>query len=250
MTTTSRRLPLRVAAVLAASFIVACESSEVIAPDGSSITLSATPSQIVLSGGIQTAPVTVLATVFNQIGVPLPNQDVRFTTSSGVLDPPGGTPVRTDDFGNATTILTQATTGPQINARSGKVTATPITLNAATGILSSISLSVTPDQLIDSCSDTFTVTATATDPDGELIRGVTVVFGFGQTGDTFVIASFNPPQGITDISGKVTTTLDPSDTDCLTKCGGKSCDGIEIKAQDQSGTVISAVVLIQDTGSN
>jgi Bacterial Ig-like domain (group 1) len=250
MTTKSRRLPLRVAAVLAASFIVACESSDVIAPDGATITLSATPSQIVLSGGIQTAPVTVLATVFNQIGVPLPGQDVRFTTSSGVLDPPGGTPVKTDDFGNATTILTQATTGPQINARSGKVTATPLTLNAATGILSSILLNVTPDATIDLCTDSFTVTATASDPDGDPIRGVTIVFGFGQTGATFVIGNYSTTQGISDITGKVTTTLNLVEQDCIDKCSGKSCDGIEIKAQDQSGTVISPVVPIRDTGSN
>src|SRR5262245_717961 len=250
MTTISRRLPLRVAAVLAASFILACESSDVIAPDGATMTLSATPAQIVLSGGIQQSPVTVLATVFNQIGVPLPGQDVRFTTSSGVLDPPGGTPVRTDDFGSATTTLTTATTAPQINARSGKVTATPLTLNAASGILSSIVLNVTPDLTIDACSDTFTVTATASDPDGDPVRGATIVFDFGQTGATFVIGSFNPLQGISDITGKVTTTLDLNDNDCTTKCSGKSCDGIEIKAKDQSGTVISPVVLIQDTGSN
>jgi hypothetical protein len=246
MTTIPRRLPLRVAAVLMASFIVACESTEVIAPDGATITLSPTPAQIVLSGGIQRDPVTILATVFNVIGVPLPGQDVRFSTSSGVLDPPGGTPVRTDKFGNATTILTQATTGPQINARSGKATATPLTLNAATGILSTITLNVSPDTTINACADTFTLTAKALDPDATPIKGVTLVFEFAQTGATFIAGSFNPTSFPSDVLGEVDSTLDLDDGDCTTKCAGLSCDGVQVRVTDQSGTVISNTVNLTD----
>jgi hypothetical protein len=246
MTTIPRRFLLRAAVVLMTTLIVACQSSDVIAPDGATMTLSATPAQIVLENGVQKDDVAILATVFNAIGVPLPGQDVRFTTSSGVLDPPGGLPVTTDKFGNATTILTQATTGPQINARSGKVTATPLTLNAATGILSSISLNVLPNQTISACSNTFNLTATALDPSGTPIKGVTIVFDFGQTGATFVIGSFNPLQNPSDVSGEVDSTLDLDDNDCSTKCAGKSCDGIEIKARDQSNTVSSSIVTIVD----
>ena len=245
MMTFSKRNLTRTAAVLLTALIVACQSTDVIAPDGASISLSASPAQIVLSGGIQLDPVTILATVFNTIGTPLSGQDVRFTTSSGVLDPPAGTPVRTDKFGNATTILTEATTGPQINARSGKVTATPLTLNAATGILSSILLNV-PDQTLNACSDQFGLTATALDPNGVPIKGVTIVFEFAQTGATFANGSFNPISGVSDTLGEVDTNLDVDDSDCTTKCVGKSCDGLEVRAHDQSGTVISSIVTITD----
>ena len=245
MMTFSKRCLTRTAAVLLTALIVACQSTDVIAPDGASISLSASPAQIVLSGGIQLDPVTILATVFNTIGVPLSGQDVRFSTSSGVLDPPAGTPVRTDKFGNATTILTEATTGPQINARSGKVTATPLTLNAATGILSSILLNV-PDQTLNACADQFGMTATALDPNGVPIKGVTIVFEFAQTGATFVSGSFSPISGVSDTLGEVDTNLDIDDSDCTTKCVGKSCDGLRVRAHDASGTVISPIVPITD----
>ena len=246
MTTFPRRYYPRAAAVLLGAFIVACQSSDVIAPDGASISLFATPAQIVLAAGIQKDPVMIQATVFNSIGAPLPGQDVRFTTSSGILDPVSGTPVTTDKFGTATTILTKATTGPQINARSGKVIATPLTLNAATGILSGILLTASK-QTIDACSDTFTLIATAVDPSGNPIKGVTIIFDFGQTGATFVAASFNPIQDITDVSGKVDSILNLSQNDCTTKCASnKTCDGIQVKAKDQSGTVISTIVNITD----
>ncbi len=100
MTTIPKRYLVRAAALCATLILGACESGDVIAPDGSTIALSASPAQIVLAGGIQQDPVTIMATVFNSIGVPLSGQDVRFSTSSGVLDPPAGTPVTTDRFGN------------------------------------------------------------------------------------------------------------------------------------------------------
>src|SRR5262245_49907342 len=153
----------RLAAILAGGLLVlavACDESETIAPDGSTITLNANPAQVIQDdSGQQIVDVMVVATVRNSIGVPLPGQDVRFTTNSGVLTPPGNTPIETDDLGNASCVLTDATVGPQITATSGKAAAN-ITLSAAKGEVSSILLNISATDLND-CSDTFDLTATA-----------------------------------------------------------------------------------------
>src|SRR5207247_10766186 len=86
--------------------------------------MTANPASMILSGGVQVEPVTVVATVSNSIGVPLSGQDVRFTTTAGSLDPAAGSPVKTDSFGNATSILTDARQPPTITAKSGKATQT------------------------------------------------------------------------------------------------------------------------------
>src|SRR5262245_62147370 len=60
---------------------LACEDSEKVPPKDSTISLSANPAQIIIDDGQQLVPVTLIATVRNSIGVPLPDQDVRFTTT-------------------------------------------------------------------------------------------------------------------------------------------------------------------------
>src|SRR6185503_2060791 len=102
---------------------LACEDSDKVPPEDSTISLAASPATILLSNGTQAGDVIILATVYNGIGVPLPGQDVRFTMNSGTLSPMAGTPVRTDSIGNATTILQGATTTTTITAKSGKATA-------------------------------------------------------------------------------------------------------------------------------
>jgi hypothetical protein len=234
------------AALVAATLILAalgCETSDTLAPEGASIFLNPSPAQIVLEGGIQRDDVVIVATVTNSLGVPLPGQDVRFTTDSGTLDPPALTPVETDRFGNATTTLKGATKGPQITARSGKAMA-QITLNAASGILSSIILT-TSDQSLDSCSEIFDpLTAIALDPSGKGVGGVTIVFEFTRAGDPAAVGGdFMPNQGVSGTDGEVTSKLDVKDSDCDMKCKGASCI-LEIRAR--SGSVTSPVVLFSD----
>src|SRR6185295_5558313 len=75
---------------------LACQDSEKVPPADSTVSLSANPAQMIIVGGVQLTPVTLIATVRNGIGVPLPGQDVRFTTTNGQLTPLGSTPIRTD----------------------------------------------------------------------------------------------------------------------------------------------------------
>ena len=232
----SRELP---AVFLVAGLVLSCQSSDVIAPDGSTISLNANPAVIVLSGGVQSSPVTLIATVSNSMGVPLPGQDVRFTTSSGVLTPTGGLPVRSDEFGNATSILTGANTTANITAKSGKATAT-LQIQTATCTLSSISFGPSPLDL-ETCNDTFTLTANAVDTSGAPCGGILINFSTG-TGATDVGGSFNPPSKTTNVTGDASTTFTVSTTDCNSKCVGKSCTA-NLKAC--SGSTCSTPIIFQ-----
>src|SRR5580765_4194969 len=145
--TTMKALAVRIAFPLSGLLVLAavsCQSSETIAPDGSTISLAATPAVIVTSGGVQANDVSILATVRNSIGVALPGQDVRFTTTSGVLTPQAGLPVSSDKFGNAISVLTGATTTATIAATSGKATAS-ISLQTTTCNISTVTLDGSPN---------------------------------------------------------------------------------------------------------
>jgi hypothetical protein len=226
------RTTVMAAAALLAVVIAACQKSEVVAPDGSTLTLAATPAVIVTSGGEQTVAVTILATVRDTIGVPLPGQDVRFTTTSGLLTPQAGLPVATDEIGNATTILTKATTATTIAATSGKATAN-VQLQTVSCNISSIA--VDPSQITFTSCDTsvdgsgsFTLTATVADTTQQPCAGVVVTFNSKSTvtplptGDiTFVIS---PGSGSTDAAGQVQTKVTLNSADCSSKCTGKDCN--------------------------
>ena len=221
----------------------ACENDETIAPAGATITLTANPAQVVLVEGIQAVPVTILATVRNSNGSALPDQDVRFSTTSGVLTPQAGLPVSTDNLGNATCTLTGATTGPQITATSGTVTAN-ITLTAATGQVAFITLSPSPLDLV-SCNDTFDLTATAYDPGSVGVSGVTIFFEFVNTGAGAVSGTFNPSSNVTDDNGEATTTLTINSNTCNSNCVGKDCS-TRIRARDLGVIIVSNEVTIND----
>ena len=244
MSTMAWRAAGSLAALLVTLLSFGCVSSEVVAPDGATINLSANPAVIVLSGGVQQSPVDITATVQNSIGVPLPDQDVRFTTSFGVLTPPGQTPVPTDDNGNAMTVLTNATQAPTITARSGKASAM-LSLQTATCNLSSITLNPSP-LVLENCTDSFDLTVLAEDTDGLPCPSILIQLAFVPTATpmTDVGGTFNPGSARTDAAGEVTSTLTISNTSCSTLCeGGKTCTG-QIRAS--SGTTQSPAVPISD----
>jgi hypothetical protein len=232
------------AAALVLAF-AGCESSDVIAPEGSEISLTANPATIVLSMGVQASPVTIIATVYNSIGIPLPGQDVRFETTNGELSPAPGTPVETDGAGVATAELTNVRQAPMITARSGKATET-LTLQTATCNLASITLS--PSQLdVDTCNDEFTLTAVAVDTMGAPCVGILIAFeNAGTMPMTDITGTSSPASDTTDTSGEATTTFSINSTECNAKCVGGGCTG---GVRAGSGSVTSSVVPINDNVS-
>jgi hypothetical protein len=234
--------------LLAAS---ACDESDTVAPDGSTISLSATPATILLSNGIQARDVTIVATVYNSIGVPLPGQDVRFTTNSGSLTPPGNTPVETDDIGNALSILKGASATTTITAQSGKATK-DISLQTVTCDIQSISLS--ESQLnFTSCNTgaeggSFELTATVSDTSGAPCVGIQVAFSVTTTSDPpdeDVGIDISPGAVTTDSNGEATTTVSLAN-DCSEDCPGKDCitSGQQIEAS--GGGVTSTPATVSD----
>jgi hypothetical protein len=246
--------PALAAALMAAAALTGCEDSEVVAPDGATVSLSANPAQIVLINGIQDSdvPVELIATVRSEIGVPLPGQDVRFETTSGVLSPKVGTPVSTDGYGNARSTLTLATSGPTITATSGKATDT-LTLTAATGLLATIQL--TPSTFtVNNCSDKPTFIATALDPDGQELDAVSLeIFVTNANLADVPIITFPDSPGQTGANsttgttaGQVKFTLNFDQNDCNDKCGsGKSCQAI-LQVRNLGGTVVSNTSTMTD----
>jgi len=112
-------------AALAAGFLALahCHRGDQTAPEGAIIDLAASPTTIVLVDGSGSAD--VVATVSSSVGVPLPDQDVRFSTSAGTLEtlsgqPAANIPIRTDSFGNAhVTLTTTKTTTVTARCRTG-----------------------------------------------------------------------------------------------------------------------------------
>ena len=225
---------------------ISCDESETVAPPDSTITLSFNPAQVIQdSAGTQIVPVTILATVRDSIGVPLPGQDVRFTTNSGVLTPQAGTPVTTDHLGNAVAILTAATVGPSITATSGKATDNK-TLSASKGEVSRIVLNIDSTDLTD-CTDVFTLTAEARKADGTPVKDFEITFEFTTTADTNFTGTFDPRTGLTDTNGQLASTLTPNNNTCNDRCvpSGKTCTS-RVRARDASGLIFSDEIEIVD----
>ena len=239
-----------VAALPAMAVLLGCEDSEVVCPDGATVTLAANPAQIVLVGGVQDVniPVDIIATIRSEIGVPLPGQDVRFDTTSGVLTPTVGLPVTTDDFGNAHSILTLATVGPTITGTCGKATDT-LTLTAASGLLSSIQL--TPSSFtVNTCSDMPTFTATAFDPDSDPLENVSLEIFVENAGQNDVPnISFPNSPAVTNAMGQVTFTFNFSDsTDCNNKCGGGNTCLATLKVRNTFGQNVNSNTSLMTDG--
>jgi hypothetical protein len=240
------RRSLKAAAVSLALLYGACQKSEVVAPDGSTLSLTATPATIITQGGTQTDPVFILATVRNAIGVPLPGQDVRFTNTSGSLDPQAGLPVSTDSQGNALTTLTGAKTTTTITATAGKATAT-LTLNTASCSIAGISITGSL-ATFNSCSATGNITALVTDTSGAPCVGVIVTFAAQVSGGTIpatnVSINFLPPQNPTDANGELNTTVSLG-SDCSTKCStsqSKDCNNPVMQIVASGGGITSSPI--------
>jgi hypothetical protein len=225
---------------------LACEDSEKVPPDESTISLSANPAQVIIVSGVQLTPVTLIATVRNAIGVPLPDQDVRFTTTNGVLNPAPATPVRTDKIGNAYSTLTGAAQGPNVTATAGKATVS-LTLTAGTSAICFLTLTPSTPQTISDCSDSFDFTVLAEDCSNKPVENVRIFLEFVPNGNADALTgNFDPDTGVTATDGTVTTTLSFLDNVCADKCTDpKDCRSL-IRAKDAAGFIFSNAVDILD----
>jgi hypothetical protein len=230
-------------AALAVGFLALanCNRGDKVAPEGATIDVAAFPSTITVATKGDSGTSDIIATVSSSGGVPLPEQDVRFSASAGLLQTPSGepaanVPIRTDNFGNAHVTLTTSTT-TTVTARSGGATGT-LTLSVVTGNLSSIDLNQesgtgcldATTTFIDCGGDALCLVAKAVDTNGDPIAGVSLEFllengAENSDGDPFDV-SFTVQNGTTDASGEVHTRVRIASSGCTQLCsGGKTCSG-------------------------
>ncbi len=245
----------------------ACRGADQVAPADSTIVVAATPTTIVKSddpncvvlGGGKCGTAQVVATVYSKAGVPLEAQDVRFSSTAGLLfqgtfsnpEPAANIPIRTNSIGNAIVFLATGTT-TTVTARSGNATG-DLTLNTVEGNISQIVLEVDTtspgcdlsSDLITSCSDQVCFKATAQESDGTPVQGVTIAFKLqnNSVGSNTFNASFTPVQATTDENGEAFTTLNPQ-SDCPSECGGGKACQAEVVASLQGGLFASIPVVL------
>lgn len=260
----------RVIALLAGCLLIiplmSCDDSEVIPPTGSTITVAANPTTVVLGTLPQCDSLLlqdecgiteVIATVRNELGIPLPGQDVRFSTTAGqlftnVLSNPvaaSNVPIPTNSIGNATVDLITTTTST-VTATSGNTTGT-LTLTTVQGNLSQIILNIdnTPNSLcagvssanITNCAQEVCFSAEALDTSSNPVDGVTIVFSLqnnvsptGTLNGTFI-----PSQAVTGSSGDagIARTKFTLNNDCPQECSqstGGNCIA-DVLAATQGG---------------
>lgn len=255
----TRRHAQWTAACLLLAGVAACVDSDKIPPKGSIITVAANPATIPLGSGSECVSLLnvtncgtsqVVASVASELGVPLPDQDVRFSSTAGKLFTGSVTnpvdaaniPIRTDDLGNATVNLITSTT-TTVTAKSGPSSGT-LSISTVAGNLSTIVLindttstgCTTSSQTVTSCSQTVCLQATAQDASGDGVQGVVLLFKLQNnvSGSNTFAGQFTPSQATTDTNGVARAQFNP-DTTCPAQCGGgKSCQG-EIVATIQGG---------------
>lgn len=271
MTMSWKRATALAATTVFLAALGACQSSETIAPDGSTITVAANPATIPLGSGSECSLIrvancgtaNVVATVYSKMGIPLPDQDVRFSSTAGFLFTGSLTspvaaaniPISTDHFGNANVGLITSTTST-VTARSGPATGT-LSITTVQGNLSNILLNLDTTSTgcsgststITNCTQKVCVVADANDAANAPVPGVVILFKIqnnvatnGSSSDTFNV-TFTQSQTTTDTNGKAFTSFTPDST-CQAQCGGsKPCQG-EIVATTQGGAFPSPPLVL------
>lgn len=231
-------------AALAASLLAggallfpACEDSDPTAPEGSTVIVSASPQTVQPN-----VDVLITATIRASTGARLPDQEVIFTTTTGILTPPAQTPLITDDDGEVTCILNTASTAT-VTAQSGSISQST-TVNVQACDLSQITLVIDPVN-ITACSTQVTLRATAFDTQAGRCGGVILSFRGDDppAGLNLLPGTISPQQGLTDASGELTVQFTPTDTLCQDQCNlnvnpaapnGGSC-AVDFVAEDSTG---------------
>ena len=263
MTTIPKRYRARVAAFIAVAAVAACQSSDKLPPKGSTVTVAANPATIPLATaaecgsllGVTTCGTAdIVATVASELGVPLPGQDVRFSSTAGFLytgtasSPVNAAniPIRTDRFGNANVSLTTSTTAT-VSAKSGAASGT-LTINTVSGNLSSITLNF--DKTSTGCNSSLNLTncsqkacfvAKALDGTGKGISGVVLLFKLQNnvSGGNTLNGTFDNSAAPTDSNGELAAAFTPAPGtaagSCVDQCSvPKNCSG-EVVVTTQGG---------------
>jgi hypothetical protein len=190
------RSAVRLALVALVATAAGCEKVALLAPTGSTVTLSISSTSISANGSAE-----ILATVIEAAGTPVHNgTEVRFQASVGKLDPPVA---QTENGVARTTFLANGASGTaRIVAFSGGATAEAAEIRVGGAAVEVLTLRTEPSALPVS-GGPVTVLATAVDASGNPVVGAPIVFSANN-------GTLNPTQVATDDNGQARTTLNTS----------------------------------------
>jgi hypothetical protein len=190
------RSAVRLALVTLVVTAASCDKVALLAPTGSTLTLSISSTSIGANGTAE-----ILATVIEAAGTPVHDgTEVRFQASVGTLDPPVA---RTENGVARTTFLANGASGTaRIIAFSGGATAEAAEILVGGAAVNALTLRTEPSALPVG-GGPVAVIATAVDLSGNPVVGAPIVFSANA-------GTLNPTQVATDGNGQARTTLNTS----------------------------------------
>jgi len=206
----SRARLATLALVPAAFFIieVACNRVPLLAPSGSTITLTTASSVVGVNG-----TATIIAQVIENAGTPpQAGTHVTFTTSLGTIQPSDAT---TDTNGQATAIFTGTSSGTAtISAISGSANtgANSLKILVGTAAVQKVVVNATP-ATVPALGGSTTISATVFDVNGSLLAGVPVTF-------TTTAGTLSAGVSNTNSAGVASSTLTTAQTATVTASVG------------------------------
>jgi hypothetical protein len=205
------RSAVRLALVALVATAAGCDKVALLAPTGSTVTLSVSTTSIGANGTAE-----ILATVIEAAGTPVHNgTEVTFQASVGRLDPPTA---RTENGVARTTFHANGASGTaRIIAFSGGAASDEAELRVGGAAVETITIRAEPSSL-PVTGGPVEVIATAVDVSGNAVVGAPVVFSADA-------GTLNPAQATTDSNGQARTTLTTSrETRVTASVAGKTAD--------------------------
>ncbi|HTL00885.1 MAG TPA: Ig-like domain-containing protein [Vicinamibacterales bacterium] len=210
---------------LAAIGAAGCDKVPLLAPSGSTVTLSTSSSIVQANGAAE-----IRATVLESSGTPVQNgTTVTFSTNLGTMSPAEARTVNgvaTAQFvpnGQSGTAKIVATSG----AAKADTTSNPLTISVGSAAASRVLVTAAPSRI--SAGGISTITATVTDTNGNALSGITVAFTTNNGAVTSVA-------GTTNASGQASTSVTTSKDAIVTATVGGSSGTTTV-----SGTVTVTV---------
>ena len=260
---TTRTAHISALAIVLAMLLTACDKVPLMAPTGSTVTLSANSSTVPTNG-----TVGLTAFVTESSGTPVQNgTSVRFTTTLGTITPTdaqtsNGVAIATFNAGASSGVATiHAVSGGAGGGSSGTTTGgTGTTTPTATNVVvitvgvaavKTIAVSASPTSVGPS-GGSVAVTASVLDPSGGSLAGIPVTFSADHGG-------VDPGIAMTDANGQATTTLTTSAETKVTASAGtatatatvtlRAAPAVTIKCTPASGTSCAAVAASDATNT-
>ena len=219
-----RASALALVLVLAAGLTVACQKVPLLAPTGSTITLTPSATALPINGTTD-----IIAQVIRASGSP-PHEGthITFTTTLGTIQP---SEIDTDINGRAVVkyVASGGSGTATITASSGGVVVASgnvVRIQVGAAAVGGISVSASPSAL-PSSGGTTTVTATVSDTSGNVLAGVPVTFAIdtGTTGTATGNGALGATVVTTDANGHATTQLTTGRTTTVSASAGVASAG-------------------------